>query len=248
MIPCSQSPAGAKHSDNAQGLPAWHWAVGVTTAPRRETTLTRTVASLESAGWTSIRLFAEPGLSPPTELGRLAVSARDQRLGAFANFYLGLVELVLRQPLADAYMMCQDDVVFTAGLRAYLEHSLWPAGEIGVVSVYCPTHATVAAAFGFHREDRGWQACGAHCYVFPPPAARRFLTCLGVLEHRISGPAQGERNIDSVVGRWCHDHRLGYFVHRPSLAQHIGVTSTLYPTARNVGRRAADDFLEHFPT
>jgi hypothetical protein len=235
-------------TESAQGLPAWHWAVGVTTAPRREPTLARTLESLESAGWRSIRLFAEPGLALTDEFGQLTVSARDQRLGAFANFYLGLAELVLRQPLAAAYMMCQDDVVFTAGLRPYLEQSLWPAGDIGVVSVYCPAHAAVGFAFGFHREDRGWQACGAHCYVFPPRSARRFLTSIEVLEHRISGPAQGERNIDSVVGRWCHDRGLDYLVHRPSLAQHIGATSTLYPTARNVGRRAADDFLEKFPT
>ena len=112
----------------------------------------------------------------------------DRRLGAFSNYYLGLTELVLRHTSADAYMMCQDDVVFAVGLRAYLEQSLWPADDVGVVSVYCPAHVAVSRPFGFHRDERGWQSCGAHCYVFSPPAARHFLTTPAVLEHRISGP------------------------------------------------------------
>jgi hypothetical protein len=165
-------------------------------------------------------------------------------LGAFSNFLLGLTELVLREPHAQAYLVCQDDVLFSAGLRGYLESLLWPAPDTGVVSLFCASHLAMDRPLGLHRDEGGWQAFGAQAYVFPAEAARRLLTSPEVFEHRLRGPAGGQQNIDSVVGRWCRRAGLGYFVHQPSLVQHIGETSTLYPTARATGRRRASQFLE----
>ena len=220
------------------------WAVGVTTAPRRVSTLERCLTSLRSAGWGRPRLFAEPGVELRSEFADLPLTRRDETLGAFPNWYLGLCELVLREPRAGAYLICQDDVLFSKGLRDYLERTLWPAPDVGVVSVYCPSHYGGDKPAGYHIEDRGWDSWGALAYVFPNPSARALLSDPLVVNHRHHGPGDGVRNIDSVAGGWCQRTGRPYFVHVPSLAQHIGTTSTIWKRAGNTGCRRAGEFLQ----
>ena len=224
------------------------WSVGVTTAPRTEPTLSDTLRSLREAGFPDVRLFAEPGSPRVTEPGPNCASLprtdRAETLGAFPNFYLALSELVLRDPRADAYLLCQDDVEFSKGLRGYLERTLWPAADVGVVSVHTPRHFAVGKPRGWHAEDRGWGAWGAQGYVFPNRSARRFLSDPAVLDHRGFGPREGLKNVDSVVGAWCRRTGLPYFVHAPSLSRHTGETSTLWPADRRcTGRRQCAEFL-----
>lgn len=221
----------------------WQWAVGITTAPRRVSTLERCLQSVGDAGWNEVRLFAEPGVELSHLQLRSSVTWRDQTLGAFPNWYLGLSELVMRHPAADAFFMIQDDAVFSVGLRAYLEQILWPTPTVGVISVYCPSHYSRNQAPGLHSFDLGARAWGALGYVFPNDAVRCLLSSPQWVEHRQFGPAAGLRNIDTVVGLWCQQSGKDYFVHVPSLAQHIGGTSTLYPEAVAAGRRCASDFV-----
>ncbi|HVA47660.1 MAG TPA: hypothetical protein VNH11_14920 [Pirellulales bacterium] len=219
------------------------WCVGMTTAPRARPTLERSLSSLIAAGWNQPRLFAEPHTSVPANLSELAVTWRDRKLGAFPNWYLGLSELFLREPLADAYLMCQDDAIFAEGARDYLEQDLWPAADVGVVSIYTPTHWSRGAPRGFHVETHGWASWGALAYVFPNKSLRALLAHPLLIEHRRLGPGDGLRNIDSVVGAWCQAAELPYFVHVPSLVQHIGETSTIWTTAGATGCRRASDFV-----
>lgn len=223
------------------------WAVGVTTAPRRLPTLERCVRSIAQAGWQSPRLFVDGDCDIPEAFGHLDVSHRASTLGAFPNWYLGLTELYLRHPRADAYLMCQDDVLLARGLKEYLEEKLWPAEEIGVLSLYCPSHEHRDDAAGFCVTDPGWEAWGALAYLFSNPGVRAFLSDANVLNHRHHGPAEGLRNIDSVVGGWCRRRGLPYFVHVPSLAQHIGETSTIWKRGFLGGRRSAIEFDADFP-
>ena len=220
------------------------WAVGMTTAPRRRPTLARSLASLHAAGWEQPRIFAEPGVELPAPYAMLPISRRDVTLGAFPNWFLGLSELIMRHPHAGAYLMFQDDVLLAEGLRAYLEAHLWPAPDVGVVSIYCPSHYGRGKPWGFHREDRGWHTWGALAYAFPNPSARALISDRQVVDHRHNGPRGGDKNIDSVVGAWCARVRLPYFVHVPSLAEHIGETSTIYAHAGTRGRRHANKFVQ----
>jgi hypothetical protein len=222
---------------------AWCWSVGITTAPRAGETLEQCVESLRAAGWQTARIFAEPGAELPASCRHFATTCRDERLGAFPNWYLGLAELVMRQPSADAYLMVQDDAVLARGARAYLEQWLWPAATVGVVSLYCPSHYSQGRATGMHVITEGWLSWGALAYAFPGAAARQILLHPSALEHRRRGPHGGLRNVDSVVGAWCVETALPYYVHVPSLVQHIGHTSTLYPDASAAGKRVASDFV-----
>jgi hypothetical protein len=223
-------------------MSAWNWSVGVTTAGRLQLTLDRMLSSLFETGWERPRLFADADAVIPQQWAHLPATRRDVQLGAFPNWLLGLAELVLREPHADAYLICQDDAVFCRGLPAYLEQAFWPAERLGVVSLYCPSHVGKGQLPGFHPFDGGWDTWGAQAFVFPPASARAFLTDPISYEHRCVGPNNGLRNIDSIVGQWCREAQRPFFIHVPSLAQHIGETSTLYGGVSLLGKRSASDF------
>jgi hypothetical protein len=233
-------------SDFAPGLldkQVRSWCVGVTTAPRREPTLETTLGSLHAAGWSDVRLFAEPHSEVPSGTEDLFITRRAELLGAFSNWYLGLAELVMRSPDADAYFLCQDDIVLCQNLRGYLEERLWPARAVGVVSVYCAAWQDHFGTVGFHQLDAGWHSCGALAYVFSNAGAKALLTHPLFLQHRTHGPESGGASIDSVVGQWCRMSGLPYYVHSPSLVQHVGRTSALWRRDGDSVRRHASSFL-----
>ncbi|MCH7729843.1 MAG: hypothetical protein IH991_25740, partial [Planctomycetes bacterium] len=118
------------------------WAVGVTTAPRTKPTIDRCLASLVQAGWSDFRLFADAGAEIPTAFANHPITRRDVKLGAWPNWYLGLGELFMRFPHADAFMIVQDDTVLCRNVRPLLERILWPSSKVGVVSVYSPSTYT----------------------------------------------------------------------------------------------------------
>jgi hypothetical protein len=219
------------------------WSVGMTTAPREVPTLGRSLASLRDAGWERPHLFVEPHVEIPSEFESLPMSRRHTTLGPFPNWYLALTEMFFADPGADAYFLCQDDVLFSRGVRDYLETSLWPAPEIGVVSIYCPSHYALRGPQGFCVEDQGAGAWGALAYIFSNPSVQKFLTHRLPVDHRHHGRQHGLHRIDGIVGAWCRDAGLPYYVHNPSLAQHIGDTSTM-GSGPNIGGRRADRFLE----
>ena len=215
------------------------------TAPRKEVTITRSIESLAAAGWKQIQVFAEPDSTLPENVMGITVTQRDKTLGAFPNWYLSLTEMYLKSPHADAYLICQDDVLISHQTRPYLENCLWPATEVGVISLYCPSHEHREEIQGFISITPGWDAWGALAYVFSNPGLREFLSDRIVLNHRHHGPDKGLRNIDSVVGSWCKRRHLPYFVHIPTLAQHIGDTSTIWKNNQVKGRRKAIKYNSH---
>lgn len=219
------------------------WAVGVVAAPRAEATLERSLRSLVAAGWEEGILFAEPRTPKPDPLpASFLWVERALPLGAWANWLLALEELTLRYPRADAFLICQDDVLYCRGLRRYLEEALWPGSPVGVVSLHAASHQDAGSVMGFYGVDFGWQAWGAQAYVFPNPAARAFLRHPMVRNHRHRGPGQGVQNIDSVTGQWCRDSGLPYVLHTPSLTQHVGEASAIWDGGGVLGRRRAGTF------
>ena len=105
-----------------------HWAVGVTTAPRPQPTLSSCLDSLLLAGWEVPRLFVDSAVTVADRFSDLPLTFRETKLGPWPNYYLALLELLMREPEADAFMLVQDDVIFDDryNLREYLEGMLWP--------------------------------------------------------------------------------------------------------------------------
>jgi hypothetical protein len=219
-----------------------NWAVGVTTAPRTNSTLMRCLASLRTAGWEEVRLFAEAGSQIPSNVSDIPVTWRESIVGAWPNFYLALAELYLREPRADAYFMVQDDTVFCRNLRGFLEASLWPAEKLGLLSVFCSAACTQAGT-GFLSVDGTQGLFGAQAYIFPNASLRLLLSHPETIAHRLRGETDGMAMIDVVVGEWATKLKLPVLCHNPSLADHIGDTSTIWPGAQLTGRRAARDFV-----
>ena len=222
------------------------WAVGVTTSPRKEPTVDICLDSLARAGWERPWLFVDEGTHLADHQLCLPVTYRQDKVGAWPNFYLALQELLMRQPDADAYLLVQDDAVFydRESLRGYLESCLWPGEDVAAVSLYCPEPYT--------RRHSGWCQIGgkwiwgALAFVFPNDAARRFVIDHDVFQHRWSGRRK-HAQIDVVVGEWALRESLNVWYPVPSLVQHIGQTSTLWPAGRVSGKRRASLFLGDTP-
>lgn len=219
------------------------WVVGITTAPRQHATLEQSANSLRDAGWTDGTIFADPGTELEETSLPFPVTTRTQAMGSWPNWFLSLTEMYMLNPHADAYLLCQDDVLYCQGLREYLESELWPDRALGVVSLHTASHQD-RGGLGFYRTEFGSAAWGAQAYVFSNCGLRALLRDPAVVNHRQRGRLNGERNVDSVVGRWCKESGWGYFLHSPSLTQHIGDTSTLWRTStKAIGRRQAATFV-----
>lgn len=218
------------------------WAVGVTTAPRRQPTLDLCLDSLARAGWDGPRLFVDSTVTIPDRFTHLPLTLRETKIGAWPNYYLALMELLMRDPGADAFMLVQDDAIFydRQDLRGHLEQVLWPADPIGLVSLYCSKAYTRPKA-GWHRKKGAW-SWGALAFVFPRRLAKQFVCDSIVLEHRWSGPKRGLVIIDYVVGAWASRRQVPIHYPCPSLVQHIGATSTLWPHEPTADIRRADWF------
>ncbi len=216
------------------------WMVGVTTAPRRRPTLERCLDSLRRAGWENPWIFAEPGVDIPPRFAKLSVSVRARPLGAWRNWWLALTELFQRDERADAYLLIQDDVVFCRELRTYLETVLWPAPNLAAVSLYSPSARNTLTGF-----DRLTAATlpGALALVLPNVAARMLLGDEQLLTHGRRQPPRLSALIDVAVGDWARRAGLPIFLHEPSLAQHIGDTSTLWHEAPASAPRRSEHFV-----
>jgi hypothetical protein len=171
----------------------------------------------------------------------LPFTFHETTLGAWPSYYLAAAELLMRDPHADAFMLVQDDVVFydRVNLRAHLEEILWPADPIGAVSLFCSKAYSQRSA-GWHAFSGEW-VWGALAFIFSRESIKRFLADPFVVDHRGSGP-EGMFHIDITIGKWAHRQQLPIFYPTPSLAQHIGEQSSLWPRARAAGYRHADRF------
>ena len=223
---------------DGNGKPISQWAVGVTTALRRLSTVGECVTSLCQAGWESPHLFIDGEFDLPQELTVYPRTVRLPAVGALGNFYLAIVELLCRTP-ADGLMLLQDDALWPSHLpiRDYLDRVNWPSDGRFVASPYCCTNYT-AKDPGWRCLDETWKY-GAVALIFSRASAEEF-----VADPRVIGFCQKETaGIDFLVGDWAARSNTPVFVPTPSLVQHIGEISTLWRTSRAVGMRRASRFI-----
>lgn len=229
------------------GSPVTQWSVAVTTAPRRQTTLERCLASLAAAGWSQPRIIVDGEVEIPPAWNHLPVTRRIPQIGAWPSYYLTLVELLMRDPAAEAFLIVQDDVVFFEhpGLRRYLESILWPDRRSGIVSLFCSRE---------YASDRpGWYALdqpliwGAQALVFSREAAIGFLSDPEVVRHRFAEGDLGLARIDLLVGRWAYETDTPVHLCSPSLAQHIGHVSAIWNEPKAFVNRSVAAFAGNCP-
>ena len=217
------------------------WAVAVTTAPRKQATLDHCLESLIATGWKSPRIIADGDVEISANWNHLPITRRIPQIGAWPSYYLTLIELMMRQPHADAYLIVQDDVVMFEHpqLRAYLESILWPDRRPGIVSLFC-SRAYAQPISGWHRLEKNlvW---GGQALIFSQEAAIHVVSDLQIVRHRFQGN-KGLTNIDGLIGAWAFETDTPVYVSSPSLAQHIGHVSSLWQTPRAFINRSAAHF------
>lgn len=221
--------------------------VGIVTAPRKGPTISKTVESLHRSGFDRLTVFAEPGVDP---VDGVEWVGRRQTLGAFGNWWLGLSELFQSDPTADSYAMLQDDVeaagvdIRGESMRAYLDRALWPEG-CDVVSLFCSEEYSQALP-GWYPQRLPW-VYGALGFVWRASAALDFLKWSAgwaVESKKYGFSYPNNHNTDVCVGRWAVETRRHVWFPFPSLLQHTGDHSTIWPPGHgdNVGRRRAGQF------
>jgi hypothetical protein len=228
-------------------------AVGVRCVGRAPATIWRTIASLDQTGFTPAHFFVD---GPFEGLDRLAghgpVTWHAERVGGWPNFLLALTELHLRRPDAEHYLLVEDDVVFCRDVAAYLERK---RATLEIASLYTSSRVERAIrphGIGFTRLNPGWYvASGALALLFSNARLGQFLASDFVRGYRRHPPADldprhfrrdGLHHADCVVGRFAREAGCGIQYHYPSLAQHIGEVSAMYPgfTGKRANRCSAD--------
>ena len=205
-------------------------AVGVTTAPRPETSyLVRTIESIDEAGFNDVQIFAD---SPPNDIRNellpfIGVHRSDlpvgQRLGSYKNWKRALETILDNRPDCEWYLIFQDDVRVAKGLQGWLETQLTETthGTTGVGSLFCLPFQV--------PEQRGWHCLKLHdgsnylpisgaCALLIPQSKARSL-----LQFRWDSLTM----VDLAIGHWCHDSGLRYWRHFPSLVEHVGIVSSI---------------------
>ena len=251
-------PSREDASRPAKDAAPLEWCVGVTTAPRRQPTLARSLRSLAAAGWPQPHLFVDGDPPLPDEvvgdIDDQRLTQRRPAVGAWPNYLLSLAEMLHRQPTADAYLLVQDDALFPdAPVREYLDRMLGPqpgdaaafADRIAAVSLY--TAAEV------QRTESGWTPAanrwelGAVAVVYSRAAVASFLGSPRILARGLSASDSRTAGIDTEIGWWLEGCGERMWHATPSVVEHIGETSTIWPTARALGNRIAGRSLVSQP-
>jgi len=203
----------------------WEWGIGVlTTTHRTGGMLARTLES-----------FRGSGFAPPV------VFTDANKRGGLWNLHRALKTLVEQCPDADAYMIVEDDVLFSRDIREYLESELWPSvGEHGCIcSIFTPT--MYASRERWHIEDRDNGPWMSQCRIYHPHSAKKIAADLDN-DVRLRNKW---RQIDTTIGGWAKKHNVKIWFHSPSLTQHISHKNTSYETNRPLNYRVgmARDFI-----
>lgn len=246
------------------------FAVGMTTATRRASTLKQSLISLMESGFDEVTVFAEPhapvtmvaditGVSivrrPKTidELRPGLVPAGESQLepgrfGCWQNYVQTMADLLVLYPEAEAIIIVQDDAIFAKGIKEFLENDLWPSPLAGCVSLYTSrVHERTEAIGCKSRKDFG--KMGAVANVMPRHVVQKIID--SPRSHQWRGNQNDFKPEDTAWLKKAADTWLGRCIrgigHRaysytPSFSQHIAQYSAV-GHGDNSGKRSSSRFI-----
>ena len=219
------------------------WAVGMTTAHRRQSTVQLTLDGFSRCGWSGLHLFVDGDSLNISLPASCSTTVRSEPAGAWHNFLLSLTEMVDRQPSADAYLLLQDDIAWPNApeLRLYLENLLWPnEDDLCILSLYTSVDDCKESA-GWHKYDGSWKF-GALGLIFSKRVARMAVVDSWLRSYSWNNDA-GVAGIDAILGQWAVRNGITFWHPVPSIIQHTGHVSAIWESARAVGLRRASNWL-----
>jgi hypothetical protein len=200
------------------------WAYGVTTiVTRLETTLPRTLKSLELAGFPNPKLFIDGELNElPESLKKYKYTIRGEITRTFCNWILTAWELLAVNPHVDYYAIFQDDFVTYKDLRIYLERCTFP--QRGYWNLY-------TFPINVKNEEQGWYLSkqngkGAVALIFNNEGLRSLL-CSRHMVDRVQNKRRAWKSVDGAIITALRHAGWKEYVHNPSLTQHIGKESSM---------------------
>lgn len=190
--------------------------LGITTCIRKKPTLEITLNSLVNSGFCREEIH---------------IAEDREMVGAWPNWYKCLSYLY--ENSRDPHIaIVQDDVIVASGLAEYLSLVRLPAASI--LSVFSPSK--------YVGDIEGWYEV-----VDPSLWMAQFLiiereSAKEILESQIVWSIRGTKQIDNRLGLWAYKNKKRICFHMPSLAEHIGETSTLWPGVGIAGQRKSHAF------
>jgi GT2 family glycosyltransferase len=246
------------------------FAVGMTTATRRDSTLHQSLTSLMESGFDKVTVFAEPH-APTSMLNNISgvdivrrpktidilrpglfPAGEDQketgRFGCWQNYVQTMADLLVLYPEAEAILIVQDDAVFAKGIREFLEHDLWPSPVTGCVSLYTSrVHERTEAVGCKSRKDFG--KMGAVANIMPREVVQK------IIDSPRSHSWRGNQNdfspedtawlkkaADTWLGRSIRGIGVRAYSYTPSFSQHVSKYSAV-GHGDNSGKRSSSKFI-----
>lgn len=205
------------------------WSYGVTAVKQRlrDGLLERTLNSLKQAGFDHPRLFID-GDNRGFERFGLPMTHRAPLIKPVGNWYLGLLELTIREPHADRYAMFQDDFVCCRNLREYLSTVEHPSDGYLNLCTYPANHKLANGREGFYHSTQ--EGLGAQALVFTASQARALLTHEHMIHKPIPKPKYPNRDTTFIDGGVVESFKkmgMKEYVHSPSLVFHTGNISSI---------------------
>jgi hypothetical protein len=178
-------------------------------------------------------VFAEPDTEVDKHNLITKVSRRKNTYGAWPNYFYALGELFEAEE-AKFYAIAQDDIVLCKETYRYIQNLSFP-DDLGCFSLFCPK--MYSGTKTWTRVGAGSQLWMAQLLIYPRHVINSIITNSSVWRF------EGNAGIDNRIGAWAQENKKGVYFHSPSLVEHVGKTSTLWPKAKLEGERAAHNFV-----
>lgn len=138
------------------------------------------------------------------------------------------------QQVATHFLICEDDVVFSRGLIAYLRRNPPPFGSIA--NLFCTAECHRPELMQWHRQPVPSRAQGSLALLIPLGIATQILE---------SPPFPSRRDgTDHNLGAWCRGRDIPFVTHSPSLVLHSKLETSLTVERGRAELRQAFCFAE----
>tara|TARA_R110000824_G_scaffold134130_1_gene297049 strand:- start:637 stop:2481 length:1845 start_codon:yes stop_codon:yes gene_type:complete len=187
----------------------------IRTSYRKNPTLESTISSLASAGFQEPLIFSEPD-SPEWNNETLRF---DRQLKPFRSF-IATCEWLLENSKADWFLLCEDDVKFRAGAADLIR--TYPISESQAMSLYVSTDQQKSVGGEGFAAVTG-DLHGSLSYLVHKSTIKKVLSSNTFLKW------PSKDRVDRAFSQATSEVSCELITHNPSLAQHIGDTSTINP-------------------
>lgn len=193
------------------------------TCPRRQPTINFSIGSIRATGYTdTITVFAEPGEYDIKDKGIHLIISKTQ-LGCFKNFHRAFEFNSRKQHF---FCVLSDDFVYHKAVFKVVQqlmkydsyHALYTPD--GMRHPPCSIRKK-----GWQTVNMGWETSFGGLYVVHSEMARKIIAHKDYQNHL--NHYKANQQIDHIIPKVCLDLGLDQWFNNPSLAGHIGLTSTI---------------------